>query len=50
MIADGVRVNSGAKVLIGSVVIRDVKHKEVVSGNFAFNHKSRLRRFIEGLG
>lgn len=43
VISDGLHVGSGARVLLGSVVIRDVKPGESVSGNFALSHTQNLR-------
>jgi UDP-3-O-[3-hydroxymyristoyl] glucosamine N-acyltransferase len=43
VISHGVTVNDRARVLLGTVVIRDVKSEAVVSGNFAGAHeKNRL--------
>jgi UDP-3-O-[3-hydroxymyristoyl] glucosamine N-acyltransferase len=43
MIADGIKIGDQARVLVGSVVVKDVKPDSVVSGNFAFDHKKNLR-------
>ncbi len=43
MVSDSIEIGNNAKVLIGSVVIKDVKPQEVVSGNFAVDHKKNLK-------
>ncbi len=45
-IKDGVNVGENAKIKLGSVVVKDVESGEVVSGNFAYNHKKRLRSHV----
>jgi len=45
IIADGLKVGSDARVLIGSVVVRDVAEGAVVSGNFALDHNQHLKHF-----
>lgn len=42
VISNRIRIADEAKVLIGSVVIRNVKPKETVSGNFAKEHRKNL--------
>lgn len=42
VVSNRVNVDDGAKILIGSIVIRNVKAKESVSGNFAQEHKKHL--------
>lgn len=45
-ISNGVQIESNAAIKIGSVVISDVKQRQVVSGNFAINHQKHLREFL----
>jgi len=47
IVSDGIVIEDKAKVLIGSVVINDVKSNEMVSGNFAFDHKKNLRHQLK---
>ncbi len=42
---DGIRVGSGARIRIGSVVIEDVEAGGDVSGNFALAHRAHLLAF-----
>jgi UDP-3-O-[3-hydroxymyristoyl] glucosamine N-acyltransferase len=44
--SSAIKVGKGASIKIGSVVIEDVKEKEIVSGNFAFSHAKNLKRFL----
>ncbi|QLE78832.1 hypothetical protein FLM55_03380 [Francisella sp. Scap27] len=46
VIADYVTIGSNANIKVGSVVVKDVKENEVVSGNFAYSHAKRIRNFI----
>ncbi len=46
MVSDGIRVGDRAKVLLGSIVVKDVQPQEVVSGNFAIDHKKNIRHQI----
>ena len=41
-IADGLRIGDRAEIKIGSVVIRNVAEREVISGNFAFSHERHI--------
>ena len=43
MISDGIHIGDKAQVQIGSVVITNVGSNEIVSGNFAFEHKKNLK-------
>jgi UDP-3-O-[3-hydroxymyristoyl] glucosamine N-acyltransferase len=43
MISDGISIGEKAQVLIGSVVVRNVEDKEIVSGNFALDHKKNIK-------
>lgn len=47
IVADGIQIQDKAKVQIGSVVIKDVKSNETVSGNFAFDHKKNLKHHLK---
>ena len=46
-IRDGVRVGARARVLLGSVVIRDVPEGAEVSGNFAMDHTRNMLNFVK---
>jgi UDP-3-O-[3-hydroxymyristoyl] glucosamine N-acyltransferase len=43
-IKDGVSIGARARILLGSVVVKDVADGEVLSGNFAIAHHRNLRR------
>lgn len=47
VISDGIRIENKAQVHLGSVVIKDLKSNEIVSGNFAINHKSNIKHHIK---
>ncbi|QAA82898.1 hypothetical protein EI546_14740 [Aequorivita sp. H23M31] len=47
IVADNLKIGDKAKVLLGSVVVRDVGPNEVVSGNFALDHKKNIRQHIK---
>lgn len=42
IISDGITIGDCARVLIGSVVVRDVLPKQTVSGNFALDHRKNI--------
>jgi UDP-3-O-[3-hydroxymyristoyl] glucosamine N-acyltransferase len=46
MVSDGIQIEHKAKVLLGSVVIQDVKSQSTVSGNFAFDHKKNIKHYL----
>lgn len=46
-ISDSVVIGNHAEIKIGSIVIKNVKDSEVVSGNFAYNHQKRIRNFAK---
>ncbi|OFX88779.1 MAG: hypothetical protein A2W99_04740 [Bacteroidetes bacterium GWF2_33_16] len=46
-IADSIIVGDNAKVRIGSVVIKNVKDSEDISGNFAVSHNSNLKNYLK---
>jgi UDP-3-O-[3-hydroxymyristoyl] glucosamine N-acyltransferase len=46
-IREHVSVGAGATVMAGAVVIDDVNQDAVVSGNFAFDHRSRMMEFAK---
>lgn len=46
-ISDSVKIANYAKVKIGSVVIKDVKENQTVSGNFAYEHSKHLKNCIQ---
>ena len=46
-LSDSVVIGDNVTIRIGSVVISDIKEKEEVSGNFAYNHRKRVRNFLK---
>ena len=46
-IKDSIKINDNAQIKLGSVVVKDVKEKEEVSGNFAYSHAKRIRNFAK---
>lgn len=46
-ISDSVSIGNNAEIKIGSVVVKNVKENEVVSGNFAMPHSINLKNFIK---
>lgn len=46
-ISDSVNIGNNAKIRIGSVVLKDVKEGEDVSGNFAYKHTKRIKNFLK---
>lgn len=46
-IKDSISIEDGVSIKIGSVVVKDVKENEEVSGNFAYKHSKRVRNFIK---
>jgi len=47
VLAHGLTIGHGAQIKLGSVVVKDVKENEEVSGNFAYKHTKRVRNFIK---
>lgn len=47
VLAHGLQIANGAQIKLGSVVVKDVKEKEEVSGNYAYNHTKRIRNFVK---
>jgi len=45
-IAQNIKVGDHAEIKMGSAVIKDVKEKEVISGNFALAHSKNFRDYI----
>lgn len=45
-IAQGIKIGDNAQTKLGSVVIKNVKENEIVSGNFAFPHAQNLRNYL----
>lgn len=43
------RIGDGARIETGSVVVRDVEAGASVSGNFAYDHRRRLRNYVKDL-
>lgn len=46
-LAHGLTIGDKASIKLGSVVVKDVKNDEEVSGNFAYNHTKRIRNFVK---
>lgn len=46
-ISDSVKIGKNASIRIGSIVVKNVKDNEEVSGNFAYNHIKRIRNFVK---
>lgn len=46
-IKDSITIDNNVSIKIGSVVVKDVKDGEEVSGNFAYNHTKRIRNFVK---
>lgn len=46
VLAHGLTIGNRAQIKLGSVVIKNVKENEEVSGNFAYNHGKRIRNFV----
>lgn len=48
-VAHMVKVGEGARIMLGSVVVKDVPAEAEVSGNFALPHKMTVRNFTKAL-
>lgn len=46
-ISDSIVIGNNVNIRIGSVVVKNVKEGEEVSGNFAYNHTKRIRNFVK---
>ena len=46
VLAHGLKIGNDAKIKLGSVVVKDIKEEEEVSGNFAYKHTKRIRNFV----
>jgi len=46
VLAHGLTIADNAQIKLGSVVVKDVKESEEVSGNFAYNHNKHIRNFV----
>jgi UDP-3-O-[3-hydroxymyristoyl] glucosamine N-acyltransferase len=46
-ITHGCHVAKNAQIMMGSVVISNVKEGEVVSGNFAYNHRQHTTKYLK---
>lgn len=46
-ISDSVQIGDNVKIYIGSVVVKNVRSGEEVSGNFAYNHIRRVKNFTK---
>ncbi len=47
VLAHGLHIGNRAQIKLGSVVVKDIKEGEEVSGNFAYTHTKRVRNFIK---
>ncbi|MGE4457017.1 MAG: hypothetical protein AB7E13_08770 [Arcobacteraceae bacterium] len=47
VIAHGLTIGNKAQIKLGSVVVKNIKDGEEVSGNFAYNHLKRIRNFVK---
>ncbi|QHT69581.1 hypothetical protein GXP67_24505 [Rhodocytophaga rosea] len=47
VIAEKLKIGDHAEIKLGSVVIKHVKAREAVSGNFAMNHQKHLTNFVK---
>ena len=47
VLAHGLTIEDKAQIKLGSVVVKNIKEREEVSGNFAYNHTKRIRNFIK---
>jgi len=47
VLAHGLTIGNNAQIKLGSVVVKDVKEREEVSGNFAYNHTKRIRNYVK---
>jgi len=48
-IKDGIKIGKNASIKIGSVVVKNIGDGEEVSGNFAYEHRKRIRKFINDI-
>jgi UDP-3-O-[3-hydroxymyristoyl] glucosamine N-acyltransferase len=46
-IRDGLTIGTNAKIMIGSIVTKDVYAHEIVSGNFATDHTKQLKNYAK---
>jgi UDP-3-O-[3-hydroxymyristoyl] glucosamine N-acyltransferase len=46
-IGDGLYIGNNAKIMIGSIVAKNITDNEVVSGNFAMNHAKQLKNYAQ---
>jgi UDP-3-O-[3-hydroxymyristoyl] glucosamine N-acyltransferase len=49
-IRDDLIIHENASIKLGSVVVKNVKEAEEVSGNFAYNHQKRIRNYVKEQG
>lgn len=47
VLAHGLIIGNKAQIKLGSVVVKDVKENQEVSGNFAYDHTKRIRNFVK---
>lgn len=47
VLAHGLQIGNNAQIKLGSVVVKNIKEGEEVSGNFAYTHSKRIRNFIK---
>lgn len=46
-IAQGLEIGDNAQIKMGSVVVGNLRPDEIVSGNFAMDHKRNMKRYLE---
>jgi len=46
-ISDSVNIGNYAEIKIGSIVVKDVKENQVVSGSFAYEHTKNVKNYIK---
>jgi len=47
VVRDNLSIGIGANIKIGSVVVKNVKDREVISGNFAYDHGRHMYDFVK---
>ena len=46
-IGDGLSIGNNAKIMIGSIVAKNINANEIVSGNFAMDHAKQLKNYAQ---
>lgn len=49
VIKENIFIGKNADIKAGSIVVKDVKNEEVVSGNFALNHNLNIKNYLKSL-